>query len=156
MSKTVVKKYRYILVLCVQLLVILCLAGCGPAAPVFMHDRTEIEKIEIVEAYYDANTDAFVQDLLVSINDVDAFLNELHEVECHRYWGGPFGLVERTTAVKIIYKNGDYEAFSWAGRAEYTASDDIYRAYKDRGVHFDLDGFNELLKKYLGYYPFEE
>lgn len=156
MSKTVVKKYRFILALCVQLLVILCLAGCGPAQPVFMHDRTEIEKIEIVEAYYDFEINQPVQICLSLVDDNNTFMDALNQVECKFYYGDPVGVDFKVVGVKITYQNGDYEVFCYQGRAEYFYETDEYSAYEDRGRCFDKQEFGELLQGYLGYFPFDD
>lgn len=142
------KKTR-LLCLC-QLLCLALLSSCQRTAYIFMHPREEIMSVEIVEADYDASSGEASQQTLVAIKDKDSFLNKLEKIGYkNRLIGGPTGIDDRYIAVKISYKNGDYEVFDYGARSEYTSSEgyDVYLGFGS----FSKEAFYGLLAEYLGY-----
>ena len=131
------------------------LASCSyPTKYSYLHDKSEISSIEIVNAYYDNESNDGVQTTLVVIDDVAKFIKELEKLGCHvTLPGDPVGVVEEGISVKIIYENGDYEVFRYMGRSEYTQARG-YDVYCDRGS-FNKNEFHSFVASYLGDIEYE-
>jgi hypothetical protein len=114
----------------------------------FMNDTSEIEKIEIVDAYsvdYEEK-----QDKIAEVTDVTLFLEQMGSLT-YRYKvkeGVSNGALHKghRDAVKIYYTNGDYEVIDNNSRVLYIESmkHHMYKAYIGE---FNADEFNALLQE---------
>ena len=149
MKKTIGK----ILLLCAlasSLLVLLSSCRKERIDYIYLHDKSEIVSIEIIESFYDPNLDREdMEKTLVVIEDVEAFLLEFEEVPYYKGCAAVVGLEMKGISVKFIYANGDYELFRTAGRSTYTKEG--YFGYQARGRSFDSEKLLALVSKYLGY-----
>ncbi|MBQ7362815.1 MAG: hypothetical protein IJW48_00020 [Clostridia bacterium] len=144
------KKIRIIFTFIYVCLCLICLSSCWGSKYEFMHTREEIVSVEIVEADYDYTNSTPSQDTLLVIDDYNSFLDKLESLNYDwRVIGGPVGIDSKCVAIKILYQNGDYEVFNYAGRAEYEYGVG-YDAYCDWGS-FPKKEFYALLEEYIGY-----
>ena len=128
-----------------------CLVSClGPRKFKYMHDTTEISRVEIVEVVYDCRADDLNILSLTEIPDVDEFVARLSDVKYRAVFTDPFffNRIAKGLAVKVSYSNGDYELFNTSSRARF---------YCDSGGldlnvhadHFDEYEFKSMLQHYL-------
>ena len=141
---------KILILLLVFASVLMQLTSCIKGRFEYMHDKSEIKCIEIVDATYDYYEDRPVQHLIYPIDNIQEFLNELDRITTTFYiiGGYPVGIDTNTLAVKISYNNGDYEVFDSARKSLYYADSDYYDLYRgcDR---FDYSKFDDLLTKYI-------
>ena len=118
----------------------------------YMHNKTEIESVQIVEAYYDATNSVAHQNVIQQIEDYNTFLDEIEEIYFRfgSIFKSPAGISKKQIAVKINYKNGDYEVFDHHVVSRYEAETDFYDPYCDQGI-YDKKEFLRVLSKYLNY-----
>lgn len=131
------KKYISVALL---LLVLLALTGCSGKPYEFKKSVDEIKTIEIVWA--EDSLDYTVRKTL-SESEKEEFLEQFLELEFDRYlFGDPSSV--HGDAVKITYKNGDYEIIChhWA---EYVKNGKAGFLWKNCE---DDEDFNNLLKKF--------
>ena len=132
------------------LLCLTLLLSCGKTKYEFMHPREDMVSVEIVEADYDYIQGIASQKTLVVINEYNNFINKLENIEYGRYLiGDPTGIDSKCIAVKITYKNGDYEVFDYGARSKYISGEfyDVYCGYGS----FSKKEFYALLEEYIGY-----
>ena len=139
-------------------IIILCfnLTGCGIIYRAlfrshlrFSQDYSEISAIQIVKlTAINENLDGPPeQTVLTTISDIEQFYSELNSLSA--YSNEPDGISYDCTAVKIIYKDGEYDLFHSHGQSKYTKE---YGFERDIGlVYIDKVQFYKLLSKYLGY-----
>lgn len=111
----------------------------------FLHDTSEISKIEIVDFGFNWSTShGNIPIASYSIDDIDAFLSDFKQVEC--LWG-EISVTDysNTRGLKITYLNGDYDYITVWQNAAYNESGEIDRS--DMWC-FDEKQFFELLEKY--------
>ena len=107
-----------------------------------------VETVEIVEANYFFKTGCGTQKSLVVIDDVDSFLEKIENIEYKKSLSGPDTIEKRTLAVKVSYKNGDYEVFDSENKSSVIIENEgVYRG-RVFGT-FDTDVFYDLLFDYL-------
>ena len=140
-------------VLCIYcLLIALLISGCGKKVQYnFMQDQSAINRIEIVEVGEVTEVGGYMvhtQKTLAVITDIAAFMEEFNKMDCYYLYSDPIGIEAETTAVKLIYDNGEYEVIAADGMAEYT-EEYRYRNYVGNR-YFDSEQFNDLLVSYLG------
>ena len=124
----------------------------------FWQDKSEITRIEIVEAYhtydYEMNAehwyDALIpyQRVLYTIEDIDAFLEILEGMEYLRF--NPLHLTHMgcgELAIKISYNDGDYELIGQ--ETEAVVDDRNMYFYSESDGHFIYNDFYDLLLSYL-------
>ena len=111
----------------------------------FMHDLSEIEKVEIVDfgCLYDGCDFNDVIRASYPVEDINAFLSDFKAVDFKRGTAHR-GQFDNSRAIKIVYSNGDYEFISVDVKS-LTAYDD----YEDSiGWFYNNEQFVELLEKY--------
>lgn len=127
---------------------ILLYTGCSHNVYKFDQARSNIETVEIVEADYFFGSGYGEQNLLVAIDDVDSFLEKLENIEYEESLSGPDPIEKRTLAVKVSYKNGDYEVFDSKSKSSVMSENEgVYRG-RVFGA-FDTDEFYDLIFEYL-------
>ena len=153
--KTKSKQMKILIVSLIVFSLLTALASCSYQTDyTYLHDKSEISSIEIVNAYYDSENDEGVQVTLVVIANISKFIEEFEKLNCHiTVPGGPVGVVEEGIAIKIIYENGDYEVLRYMGRSEYT-QELGYDVYCDR-ASFDKNEFHNFVASSLGDIEYE-
>ena len=127
---------------------ILSYTGCVRNVYKFDQARLNIETIEIVEANYSFKTGCGTQNSLVFIDDVDSFLKKIENIEYKESLSGSDTIEKRTLAVKVSYKNGDYEVFDSENKSSVIIENEgVYRG-RVFGT-FDTNAFYDLLFDYL-------
>ena len=111
----------------------------------FLHDTSEIVKIEIVDfgCLYEGGDFNDVIRASYQVEDIDAFLSDFKAADFKQgvAYDGQF---DNSRAIKIVYSNGDYEFISVDVKS-LTAYDD----YEDSiGWFYNNEQFVELLEKY--------
>ncbi len=116
----------------------------------FLYPSSDIRHIEIVEAYYDDNDNAYKQTSLSSIENTQEFLASLYDIK-YSYSAGVYDrqdyIREPTKAIKITYLNGDFEVFTNNIRDIYELQIDTYFSGAYIG-EFQEDSFCNLLEQY--------
>lgn len=131
------------------------LSLCESPILYLMHDKSEIEKVEIVDAYaindFPTKADEHVQEMLAEVDDIELFINQLNQLE-YNYQAevnaslGRFKETERRNAIKIYYINGDYEIFGNNWRDFYVKWIDEY--VNDAYIgEFDYSEFSSFLEE---------
>ncbi|MBR3805960.1 MAG: hypothetical protein IKJ13_03890 [Clostridia bacterium] len=122
---------------------IIVFTSCARKKPFeFMHDPSEIAKIEIVDFGY-----AYSENVIRAsypIEDINAFISDFKEVDCE--WGGVHGYsLHNSRGIKMLYSNGDYEyiTFNEVWSFDKFGDFDIVISWC-----FDEAQFDELLEKY--------
>lgn len=118
-----------------------------PANYKFLHNSSEIERIEIVEVtgkYIDGQDE---QVFICSVEDKEALLKDLKELKCSRILGDTTCIQPGDKVVKIIYKNGEYELIGYYGQAKYT-KERGYQKHKGRRS-FQENDFEAFVMKYI-------
>ena len=112
----------------------------------FLHDPSEISTIEIVDVLIGESSEGLKQETVCVIHDIDMFMDDFSQVDCYYIYTDPTGIEKDTTAIKIIYSNGEYELIAASGQAEYTNERQFsnYRGYR----YFDKKQFEDLILKY--------
>ena len=149
------KKPVFLLLSCVML--ILCLTGCSHmnirTTYSFMYDADQIEKIEKGIAFRTGNGDNntwspmdITVDSRLDESDIERFMTDLKNVDCHTYFGPPNYLWEGTSVIKISYYNGAYELISPGVQDKYTEKTEQLGTGK---CHFDKEQFDKLVSDYF-------
>ena len=115
----------------------------------FEQDVSNIVRIEIVEAEFNWMTKKESQHVLLEIEDIDKFLNELRNIKYKKSLFGEssLGVYDRILGVKITYNNGEYEVFNNGLKSCYY-HDEI--GYRERQMgYFNASDFYNLLFRYL-------
>ena len=144
---------KYYLISLVVSLVLFLFTGCNGSKYKFIQPIKNIIKIEYVIVGERKNPDnlplskvphelKIVSELSnYKIND---FIKDLVKVEFHYIYTDPVTIEKGELAVKISYKNGDYELISANSQAKY-----VNENYKSTGRYsFDNNQFQGLLDKY--------
>ncbi len=121
-------------------LVLLSLTGCDAKSYSFKKTIDEIESIEIVSA--ENSLEYTVVKTISETKKVD-FLEQFQAIQFRSYYvGDPMSV--SGNAVKITYRNGDYEMIChyWA---EYVKNGEVYSVRKN----CDEKVFNNLIKPFL-------
>jgi hypothetical protein len=82
--------------------------------------------------------------VLTQVSDVEAFVSRLNEIPYSINWGDPYPIETQKIAIRIEYKNGDYDLLQQSGQS-------IKRPGKYRsGGHyrFDDEEFEKLISSY--------
>ena len=120
-----------------------------------MNDSDMISSIEIIDGYMHESTDGrleFTYNFIVKIENVDYFLNELHDLKYsytlqQRKNGQVLDNNQHRNVIKITYTNGDYEIFDKNWRDIYVKEIDKY--FNDAYIgEFDEEAFDSLIGKY--------
>ena len=143
--------------ICVFLLsaLLLQLCSCYRTKYRFLHEQSDIVSIEIVENRYTVGNDGVrrdYQNVLVSIEDTEEFLNEFNDIpyKMPLYNGLVLSFGDSELGIKFVYGNGDYEILS---NGVYKL---IYKTESEN--NFAVDGvmgflneeeFDALVSKYL-------
>ena len=132
----------FIAVLCLTLLI-----GCSRPAPYEMlHNSSEIEAIQIVtKVSYNIQQNQWDYEEVCTVEDVQAFAEELLAIDTHRILNDPPQMSETTYVARITYTNGDCELIS--NRNQRLLYSD--GASRERNYSFDSDSFDALLLKYM-------
>ena len=91
--------------------------------------------------------------VIVVIEDQRAFLDEFVELECQKLFDDPTGVCVGDTAIKIEYKNGDYELISENGQAEYCYSEYYEGMFYNQHTgwyYFDREEIQAFINKWDG------
>lgn len=133
-------------ILFICMFTMLLLSSCRHKASYdFLYPTEEISRVCIVSVTLDENEEIEVVEQ-IEIEDIDIFLADFANVSCYTYFGDPIGIHEDGDALKIVYKNDDYELIYWNGQAEYQ-EDKGFRNYT--GYHvFEETEFKELISIY--------
>ncbi len=133
---------------------VLNLASCYYTKYRFIHDKSEITSIEIVENRYSVDDNVYkdYQNVLVSIDNVEEFLIEFESVPYKMpFYNGlvtSFGNSE--VGIKFIFKNGDYEILSSGIYSlEYRKDSGYDHAVSGIIGFFDDEKYEALVGKYL-------
>lgn len=121
--------------------------GCSLNAYKFDQEKTNIKRIEIVEANYSFFLSTGTQNTLVVIDDIDHFVDEIRKINYEGSISGPEKIEKRTLAVKVSYKNGDYEVFDSNNKSSVIRENE--GVYRGRIFGFFDDEFYDLLFDYL-------
>lgn len=141
-------KLRILLAIACIVSQILSYTGCVRNVYKFDQERINVKTVEIVEADYFFETGRGTQNSLVVVDDVDSFLKELERIEYKKSLSEPDTIEKRTLAVKISYKNGDYEVFDSENKSSVIIENEgVYRGRVFGS--FDTDAFYDLLFDYL-------
>ena len=145
--KVILKKNLIVLILLFSLT--LQLTSCIKGKIEYMHDKSEISRIEIVEASYDCRDDKATQYLISPVDNIQEFLNELDKLDTTFYiiGGFPQGIEYNSLAIKILYNNGDYQLFNCHEESLYYADLDEYHIYE--GTTIIDSELEALITKYL-------
>ena len=105
--------------------------GCSiKAAYKFLQTPTEISAIEIVKVCEDETTGEIEQTTISTIDDIETFLKDFLQVDCHLIYTDPTGIGDNVLVIKIIYKDGEYELIDSGGQSKYT-EERGFRYYSD-------------------------
>ena len=130
---------RILVAVILFLLVLVPLTSCRGDSYSFNEPIDEIESIEIVSA---KNSLEFTVLKTLSEAEKENFLKEFQKIKFSNYYiGDPMSVYGN--AVKIVYKNGDYEMIcsDWS---EYVKDGTIHFLFK----YCDEEDFNKLLDKF--------
>ena len=109
----------------------------------FLHDVSEIEKIELVD--FGCMFDEDIIKASYPIEDINAFISDFKQVES--IWGEiAVTDYDNVRGIRITYSNGDYEDITIYEAANYYKSGEAIQG--TRMWCFDREQFNELLEKY--------
>jgi hypothetical protein len=108
----------------------------------FMHDVSQINKIQIVEAGSQIIDGELEQKIIGEVTDNTVFLDSFSQLECFINTGDPRGIRNGQKAIKIIYCNGDYELIGKEGQGKYRSGK--YKHYAGYRF-FDVEQFDELI-----------
>ena len=123
---------------------ILFISGCKPIGYPYMYEKVEISCVKIV-FITKSESPNYSYDILIEIEDIQAFTDDLDKLEFHRYLiGDPTDLSEGYRVILIEYSNGNYELIH-----NYAQARIINGEYYFGKVNCDEQEFNELLDKYL-------
>ena len=134
---------------------LLTLMGCNLSVNYsFLQDMSNIDNIKIVEVG-DLKKDEKIPEIkvIVVIEDQRAFLDEFVELECQKLFDDPTGVCVGDTAIKIEYKNGDYELISENGQAEYCYSEYYEGMFYNQHTgwyYFDREEIQAFINKWDG------
>ena len=89
------------------------------------------------------------QETLNVVEQTEVFIEKFNSISCYVWYGDPLGidLDYVGNAIKIIYKNDEYELVLCNGKAIYNAELGFsnYRGYRV----FDKEQFDALINEYL-------
>ena len=130
------------------------LASCYITKYRFLHNTSEIVSIEIVENRYtiEDSLSKDYQNVLVTIESTDSFLNEFQSIPYTMplYNGMVLSFRDSELGIKFTYSNGDYEILSsGAYNLVYRSESEYHYAVSDIIGFFDDEEFNNLVAKYL-------
>lgn len=110
MNKTFKTLCTTLVVVCLVLQTFL-FTGCLRSVYEYDQERSNIVSIEIVEANYSFETGCGTQSVLLTIDDIDDFLDKIENIKYSESFSSPGTIEKRTLAVKLSYENGNYEIF---------------------------------------------
>lgn len=116
----------------------------GPTDYKFIQPRENIVKIEFITI--GNNREQIVFNKIPS-DDINTFIQDLKNVECHKIHTDPASLFINTLAFKITYKNDEYEIISDYGLGYYQNG----WLNNSGSYSFDREQFNQLIKKYTNF-----
>ncbi len=145
---------KSISLLLVLVSVMLYFTGCIPSKFDYLHDTTDISKIEVVEfAYVDeaeSGSPTTKEVTLATVSDIDDFVSRLSDIP-YRYMYNDilyFPVAEKCVAFKISYSNGDYEVFDSNHKVCYY--NETQKTDTNVGMYeFKVERFIELQLSYL-------
>ncbi len=131
----------------IVMMILILIYGCGEKEFRFYHDIDEIERIEIVSVKFIPDEGIVSQDIICSVEDINAFINDFKDLEYDSFFGNPRGIVKDEIVIKITYTNDEYELIDSIGGALYFNETGL-KNYK--GYHvFIEEEFSELIEKYM-------
>ena len=145
---------KWFLLSAILIMAVFCCVGCSDfLAKVevcdypFLHEETEIQRIEIGTTYQiekENGVDLAVKvEKTIESTEQSAFLEEIKALICRkRLIGDPGTLYADARVIRVVYKNGDYEDLGI--HAQATFSDGKYR--RTSYYFFDAKAFNLLWK----------
>lgn len=86
-----------------------------------------------------------------TIENINEFMEDFRSVTCYTYFGDPVAATTEgteTTAVEILYQNGEYEIINWKGQTKYTLTRGL--TYYAGFSVFDEQQFVGMIQKYAG------
>ena len=124
------------------------ICGCSKILKLFerdepyklLHEKSEIIEISIVNII---DLEAENLEMLTVISDIEAFLTDLNKIKFGRYIIGDPVRLNHGYAIKITYKNGDYEYINDYAQQIVTEGQMHFGQY-----NCDKNEFNSLLKLY--------
>lgn len=124
---------------------LIILSGCQKKVEYkFMYDQSEINTIEIIRVGEADESGVNEQEVLTSIDDINSFVDEFTQLTCYDHVGDPTGVYPDQIAIKVTYKNSEYELIAAGGQAHYT----MKRQYVnyDGFYYFNKEEFNNFLR----------
>lgn len=132
---------------------IISLSSCIRKKFKYMHDTSEIARIEVVEftREYDhaLEKDVAHQLTLATVADSDDFISRLSKIPHHSFINGELLYIDhKCIAFKVSYSNGDYEVFTSSARAWYYSETDHLELFS---IHsgFNSKKIGELMHSYV-------
>lgn len=122
----------------------ICVACVHNVEYTYMNDESTIDSIQIVDLVdFKEENYEFVQEEICEIENIDEFIEEFSEIDCHVHYGDPVQLEAGVIVVKVVYENGDYELIDATAQLKRRQGVNHY-GYRS----FDREQFAELLKSY--------
>lgn len=134
---------KYICFLVIASLLLLC--GCVPDEKNTFRDHLdEIVSIQIVELTGYDESNRFAGTVIAEISDIEAFKEDLLNVEYHSLFGTPMELYVGYVVIKLTYNSGNYDLIHYSAQKEYREDRSNYGH-----TVFDQQQFEELIEKHL-------
>ena len=120
---------------------VLLFSSCGFFTPEYSCEIDEVNLVQIVmiegavEGEY-----RYKYTVLTQVSDVEAFVSRLNEIPYSINWGDPYPIETQKIAIRIEYKNGDYDLLQQSGQSINRTGSGYYR--------FDDEEFEKLISSY--------
>ena len=114
----------------------------------FLNKSTEISAIEIVQLgnFSDENFIPEQQTVIATVVEISEFLEKFSEIDCYLNLKQPTRVRDQSIAIKISYKEGDYELIDAFGQStSYYEEDTTFDGYR----YFDEAQFSNLISEYM-------
>ena len=143
------KAYRLLLALLLFVSLSLHLCSCYKEYNYYIHDLSMVVKVDIVEYRYDGNENMPREKVLLTIDDVKSFTEELSLVRYKVTLSPPYSWEPARLGIKLTYENGDYQVISdsFGGVRYYNATNE-YDSWYQSG-YFEEEKYAALLNKYF-------
>lgn len=137
---------RYIIGLII-ILSLFVLSGCKQTySYVYMHDRSDIESIDIVIAEEGNDAPNITYITVIDEDKFDQFIDELNEIEFQKYLYDEHPTIYDKQAIMITYSNDDYEIITHNAQSVFFHTD---LSSEPRRFYTDKEIFDNWLMSYL-------